>query len=85
MKNLQMKNEKFDQALEKIYQISTDVALLKQSIMGNGVEGLNDKVLRLEKKVYKHESYFFKMSGASFLLGILWAILTFFTGGIHEF
>jgi hypothetical protein len=39
---------------ELLRQVATDVAMMKQAIMGNGVKGLNDRMGHVEAWVEEH-------------------------------
>ena len=56
---------------EDIAVIKTDIALIKQSLLGN--EGRNDGLV---DKVNKHDVYFYMIAGGASLVSTAWAVFT---------
>jgi len=73
-------SKRFDDAMNTINSVQTDVALIKQALLGNGVEGLCETVKKQGVKIDKHEGYFLRASGAAAIVGVIWAVFTVLIG-----
>ena len=61
-------SEKMDDIIGTINQTRTDVAVIKNILVGNGQEGL-------VRKVERHDKYFYMCIGGAGLIGVVMGIL----------
>ena len=73
---------KLSEAVQDIGTMKTDIALIKQAVLGNGeIEGICGTVKRHAEQIDKHEGYFKKASGGAFVIGLFLSYWKVFHGG----